>query len=68
MSKKKGKVEEPGCCGGDRCVIEDFCNKPDPDGYYVCTLPEGHKGAHVACSGQNHDMKTWPNKPEKAKK
>ena len=60
MKPKKKKA--PDCCGGDRCVIEDFCNKPDPQGYYVCTLKTGHKGDHVACSGGNHDMKSWPNR------
>lgn len=35
------------------------CGTPDPRGIYVCTRKKGHDGPHIACSGSNHNLKSW---------
>lgn len=53
-------VQAP-ACDGAKCTDDPFamCGRPDPEGVYVCTRPKGHAGAHVACSGSAHGLKSW---------
>lgn len=56
-------------CGGNICLmVDEFCNKVSPNKIYVCTRSKGHTGDHIACSGNNHDLLSWPQKTKKKKK
>ena len=47
-------------CKGDLCVDDgSHCGVPDPRNIYVCTRKKGHSGPHIACSGSNHNLKSW---------
>ena len=37
-------------CNGDLCGSIEYCNKPSPDGIYVCTRKIGHTGnLNITC-------------------
>ena len=55
-------------CNGDLCVSDgSHCGTPDPRGVYVCTRKHGHAGPHIACSGSQHNLKTWTVLPARGK-
>ena len=58
MSAPKKQPEKQECVCTDNPL--DLCYTVDPDGVYVCTRRRGHSGDHVACSGSQHRLKTWP--------
>lgn len=37
----------------------NFCAASDDKGFFVCTRKIGHKGNHVACGCEDHDIKIW---------
>lgn len=49
-------------CDG-RCHLDEgqkSCGVWQTEGIpFVCTLPKGHDGAHVACNGRECDVATW---------
>jgi len=56
----------PRCDG--RCIFVArgvvICNvlsprKVCPYPYYVCTLPKGHEGPHIACAASRHNLAHW---------
>lgn len=54
-------------CNGNLCGDLDYCNKPSPDGVYVCTRKIGHSGNHISCSGSDHNLRIWNQKKRKQK-
>jgi len=47
-------------CGGRRCMGETHpqCRCFGPCGF-MCTLPAGHNGEHIACTRREHDVAHW---------
>ncbi len=37
----------------------NFCGEQDEKKFFVCTRKIGHKGNHVACGTEEHDLKIW---------
>ncbi len=62
-------------CDGKRCVVvvknKRAClAKSKINSYtlaFVCTLPRGHDGDHIACCYDKHDIHRWENKKGSAK-
>lgn len=54
-----GTVPHPDCI----CVGDGICavaREDDPEGMgWVCTRPDGHEGAHVACGYYEHYIVEW---------
>ena len=58
-----------GKCGGVRCTVNssNFCHAKHHN--WVCTLPKGHNGDHVACWVEDefgHDAYNWSHEKERS--
>ncbi len=38
---------------------ENYCGAQGNKGYYTCTRIKGHKGNHVACGTEDHELYVW---------